>query len=88
MPKSEAQSDVEKARRICMDPKTAAEWRAAWCRVCDRLEPFYKEKRPVMKVFEVHHSNETARAAFLASAVAGQSLKDCEEKAVRAVITP
>lgn len=86
--KSENQKTVEAARKITEnDPWLKMAWRNAWVRVCDRLEPIYKARRPVMKSFEVHHCNETARAAFLKAAVAGTPLKECEEISFKAVDT-
>lgn len=83
--KSERDKIAAKARKACADPVIAAEWRAAWNRVLDRLAPVYKARRPVMKSFEVHHSNETAREAMLRGLVAGGSIAECEEAAFAAV---
>lgn len=76
-----------KARKMCADPAVAAEWRAAWNRVLDRLEPIYAARRPVLKSFEVHHSNEKAREAMLRALVAGQPINECEEVAFAAIVT-
>lgn len=75
---SERDKIAAKARKLCADPVVAAEWRAAWCRVLDRLQPIYAARRPVLKSFEVHHSNETAREAMLRALVAGKPMEECE----------
>lgn len=77
-----------KARKMCTDPAVTAEWRLAWNRVLDRLEPVYAARRPVMKSFEVHHSNEVAREAMLRALVTGKPVAECEELAFAMVIPP
>jgi len=83
--KSERDKVAAKARKLCADPATAVAWRSAWVRVLDRLAPVYEARRPVMKSFEVHHSNETAREALLRALVAGEPMAECEEIAFRSV---
>lgn len=83
--KSERDKIAAKARKMCADPVKAAEWRGAWCRVLDRLEPIYVARRPVMKSFEVHHSNEKAREAMLRALVAGKPMAECEEVAFQTI---
>jgi hypothetical protein len=83
--KSERDKIVVKARKMCADPAIAETWRAAWNRVLDRLEPIYLARHPVMKSFEVHHSNEKAREAMLRGLVAGKPIAECEELAFQAV---
>lgn len=77
--KSERDKIAAKARKLCADPVTATEWRTAWNRVLGRLAPIYAARRPVLKSFEVHHSNETAREAMLRALVAGKPMPECEE---------
>lgn len=84
--KSERDKIAAKARKMCADPVKAAEWRDAWCRVLDRLEPIYTARRPVMKSFEVHHSNEKAREAMLRALVAGKSMGESENIAFESAI--
>jgi hypothetical protein len=83
--KSERDKIAAKARKMCADPATAAEWRSAWNRVLARLEPIYTARRPVMKSFEVHHSNEKAREAMLRGLVAGKTTAECEQLAFESV---
>lgn len=77
--RSERDKIAAKARKLCADPAIAAEWRAAWNRVLDRLAPVYEARRPVLKSFEVHHSNEVARETMLRALVAGKPMAECEE---------
>ncbi len=86
--KSERDKIAAKARRLCADPAVAAAWRAGWNRVLDRLAPVYAARRPVLKSFEVHHSNETAREAMLRALVAGKPIAECEEIAFLTATVP
>ena len=86
--KSERDKIAAKARKMCADPVRAAEWRSAWNRVLERLQPIYEARRPVMKSFEVHHSNEKAREAMLRGLVEGKTIAACEELAFEAVTRP
>lgn len=83
--KTERDKIASKARDICADADTKALWVASWNRVIDHLEPFYR-KRPGIRMFEVHHSNEVAREAFLRAAVSGTLLDECERIAIAAVV--
>ena len=75
---------VEKARKLCLDASTSEAWKVSWNRVVDHLEPMYRARKGI-KSFEVHHSNETARLAFLKAAVEGKNLDECERVAIAAV---
>jgi hypothetical protein len=74
-----------KARRMASDPLVAAEWRAAWNRVLARLQTLYAARRPVMKSFEAHHSNEIAREAMLRALVDGKTIDEAEAIALQSV---
>jgi hypothetical protein len=50
--------------------------RRGWHMVCDALEVHHKARRPVPKVFEVHHMNEVARAAYLIAIASGHAVAD------------
>lgn len=78
MAKTERDRIAAKARQMARDPATAAAWRLAWGRVLDRLAPVYAARRPLMKSFEVHHSNEVAREAMLRALVNGMTIADAE----------
>jgi hypothetical protein len=80
--KTERDKMVAKARKICADPKVEAEWRTSWDRVINHIEPLL---RAGTKVFEAHHTFQTAREAFLRAAVAGKSMDDCERAGIDAV---
>lgn len=86
--KTERDKIAAKARKMCADPAIAAEWRAAWNRVLDRLYPVYVARRPVMKSFEVRHSNEKARETMLRGLVDGGSIAECEELAFNEIAFP
>jgi hypothetical protein len=73
-----------KAREICSDTKVKAAWTASWNRIIDYLEPTFKAREGI-KSFEVRHTLEKAREAFLRAAVAGTDLDECERAAIAAV---
>jgi hypothetical protein len=83
--KSERDKIAAKARRMTSDPAVAAQWREAWARVQERLAAVYEARRPVMKSFEAHHSNEVAREAILRALVNGESIAASEEQSFLAV---
>jgi hypothetical protein len=64
----------------------AAEWRAAWNRVLAQLQTLYAARRPVMKSFEAHHSNEVAREAFLRALVDGKTIEEAEAIALQRIV--
>lgn len=84
--RTERDKIAAKARKMCADPAIMAEWRAAWERVFERLQPFHEARRPVLKSFEVHHINETAREAMLSGLVEGKTIAECEEMAFRTAV--
>lgn len=87
--KSENQKIAEQARKLYDNPKDGPAMRAAWARVTGALDVVFLAKRPKMRVFEVHHAKEVARAAFLRAAVVDKkNLQECEEIAFRAVDSP
>jgi hypothetical protein len=86
--KSERDKIAAKARKAVTDPAVKAEWQAAWSRVLRRLEIVYEARRPVMKSFEVHHSNEKAREAMLRALVDGKPMAECEDAAFASVLPP
>ena len=75
---------VSKAKELCANPDTNEAWKVSWNRVIDHLEPLYRARKGI-KSFEVHHSTETARLAFLTAAVEGKDLDTCERAAIEAV---
>ena len=75
---------VAKAKELCADASTAEAWKISWNHVIDHLEPMYRARKGI-KSFEVHHSTETARLAFLTAAVEGKDLDTCERAAIEAV---
>jgi hypothetical protein len=62
--------------------KAARTW---WSTVCDVLEKHYKAKRPKLMSYEVHHTNERAREAFLAAIVDGLDFPACKAAALARV---
>lgn len=84
--KSDRDEIAAKARKMCADPLVAAEWRAAWNRVLDRLQTVYAARRPMMKSFEVHHANEKARETMLRALVDGKTIEESVELAFRSVM--
>lgn len=76
---------IARLREMSADPKVKAAMFAAWNAVIDELEPYYLAKRPKMKSFEVHHSNEVARACFAQAVVAGEPWEHCTRVAIERV---
>ena len=82
MTKTPEQAAVERARELVKrKPKLEAELRKLWNEVCDVFEAHHKGK----KVFEVHHMNEVARAAFLAAFVEHGAAVRIKQDALTAV---
>ena len=76
---------VRLALLMCANTEVAKASYDAWNAVCDELEHHFKEKKPKMKVFEMHHTIETARRAFLSAMVDKQDMLACISAALRAV---
>lgn len=83
--KSDSDKIAARARAMVIDPLVAAEWRAAWNRVLAQLQTIYAARRPAMKSFEAHHSNEVAREAMLRGLVDGKTIEECEALALQSV---
>jgi hypothetical protein len=49
---------------IAAQPSLADAFKAAWGRVCDKIQARALAKRPKPRVFEVHHETEAARVAL------------------------
>jgi len=74
---------VTKAKlMLAKSPTQAAAAQVWWNAVCDALHAHYIAQRPKPKSFEVHHANETARAAFLQALVDGADFPACKAAAL------
>lgn len=75
-----------KARELCAaQPPLAASFKAAWSRVCDKIEARALTKRPKARVFEIHHETELARLALLTAIAEGRSPEAGEAEALARV---
>lgn len=73
---------AEKARtRISGNPPLEVALRAAWDRICTKIEERAASVRPKRKVFEVHHETQAARLALLTAIVEGRSPETGETEA-------
>ena len=71
--------------RFVSEPETEAPLWAHWNKIVDAIEKHALARRPKMRVFEVHHMNETARAALLTAFVARKPDTDLEIIALQSI---
>lgn len=77
---------IAKARELCAaHPPLADAFKAAWSRVCDKIEARALAKRPKPRVFEVHHETEIARIALLTAIAEGRAPESGEVEALERV---
>lgn len=82
----EPNAAVAKVREmIAENPALAEDFKAAWNRVCDKIEARALAKRPKPRVFEVYHQTEVARIALLTAIAEGKSLEASEAVALTRV---
>ncbi len=58
---------------------------AAWDRVAQKIDDRAASTRPKMKVFEVHHQQETARFALLLAIAQGRAPESGEIEALESI---
>lgn len=77
---------VEAAKaKLAKHPPLAEATKAAWNRVCDKIQDRALTRRPKPKVFEVHHETEVARLALLAAIANGRGPESGEIEALERV---
>lgn len=63
---------------IAAQPALADAFKAAWNRVCDKIEARALAARPKPRVFEIHHETEVARVALLTAIAEGRAIEVAE----------
>ena len=77
---------IAKVREMCAaHPPLADATKAAWNRVCDKIEARALAKRPKPKSFEVHHETEAARLALLTAVAEGRAPESGEIEALERI---
>ena len=67
------------------DPVFHESLKHAFDRVLDKIGDRAKARRPVARVFEVHHENEVARLALFTAIAEGRSIEKAENEALARV---
>ncbi len=71
--------------RFSLEPATEPALWTAWNTIVDKIHAHVLSKRPLPKVQEVHHLNQTARANLLREFADGKTIEVATDTALRSI---